>query len=540
MNDNRTQALLLAILCSLICSTSALAQTPKEPLLALADKLEAAAAAYQGTGESRAADVKRLTAEANEQLNLFQDAIGVAKEARLKLHPLDPTGRAKTLPGVLRDAASGFTEAAGLWAPDLEGADLKKFGDTWKSAFESSEKGLHRDALISDSFSVFAVLLAVLAALFWASTTGRGKAVFHRIPLLIFAYFIPTLLSNTGLIPLDSPAYSFVKRYLLPTSLVLLVLAVDIPAVLSLGRNALILFFAATISIIIGGPLAYLICQGFIPDSLGEEAWKGLATLSGSWIGGGANMVAVGESVGVAAATMGMMVVVDVALGELWTAILFIFAGRQKKMDAKIHADRTSLEEVQRRIEAYEAEVARPTKLPDLMLICAIGICTTALAIALSGVLPPIGTIIRGTTWVVLICTTVALALSFTKLRQLEGAGASKVGSVCLYLLVAVIGAHAQFSKVLDAPAMMITAAVWMAFHVTIMFIARRFLKAPIFFLAVGSKANVGGAASAPVVASAFHPALAPVGVLLAVLGYVLGTYGGVFCGYLLELVSSH
>ncbi|MAG57328.1 MAG: hypothetical protein CMJ83_13630 [Planctomycetes bacterium] len=386
--------------------------------------------------------------------------------------------------------------------------------------------------------AVLAVLLAMLGGLFALNRTRAGGKLFRILPLLVFCYFVPTLLSNTGLIPISSPLYDFIKGHLLPASLVLLVLAVDIKAILGLGRDALVLFLTATFTIVIGGPLALLVCKGLIPDEMGEEAWKGLAALAGSWIGGGANFVAIGESVGATASTMSMMVVVDVAIGETWMIFLLFYAGREKAMDEKIGADRTRLDDVRNRIAKFEAEVAKPTTLADLLLIGAIAFGATAIAIALSEVLPAIGSIIKGFTWVVIICTTIAVVLSFTKLRRLEGAGASKLGSVFLYLLVASIGAKAEFSKVFDYPGLMVVGAVWMLFHAVVILFVRRWLKAPIFFAAVGSKANVGGAASAPILASAFHPALAPVGVLLAVAGYVLGTYAGLACAWMLELVA--
>jgi len=160
-----------------------------------------------------------------------------------------------------------------------------------------------------------------------------------------------------------------------------------------------------------------------------------------------------------------------------------------------------------------------------------------ALATFASEHLPDIGSIVRGFTWVVLIITTLGVGASFTRLRDLEGAGASKIGLVFLYLLVATIGAKAEFHKVLDAPALVFIGVLWMAGHAALLLVMRKYLRSPIFFLAVGSQANVGGAASAPIVASAFHPALAPVGVLLAVGGYVVGTYAGLVCAFLLECV---
>jgi uncharacterized membrane protein len=391
--------------------------------------------------------------------------------------------------------------------------------------------------MIRDPIAVLCVLLGLLALLFAVAAHVRYGRIFKFVPLLVFAYFVPTLLSNLGVIPLESPLYGFIRSWLLPASLVLLVLCADIPSMLRLGRPALILFLAGTASVVLGGPIAYLALGWLVPAELGDEAWKGLAALSGSWIGGGANFIAVGESVGASQNTIAMMVVVDVAVANVWMAVLLYFSGRADAMDARLGADRSAIDAVQHTVAQFQAEVARPTNLKDLLAILFIAFGTTAAAASLASRLPDIGTVINGFTWVVLLVTTVALALSFTRLRRLEGAGASSVGTVFLYLLIASIGAQAQFSEVVKAPGLVAVGALWIGIHAFVILMVRRLLRAPIFFAAVGSQANVGGAASAPIVAAAFHPALAPVGVLLAVGGYVLGTYGGLLCAVLLQLV---
>lgn len=393
--------------------------------------------------------------------------------------------------------------------------------------------------MVEAPVTILAILLAVLATLFSVAQHPTLSRVYRIIPLLVFAYFVPMSLSNVGIIPFESPLYDFIKNWLLPASLLLLTLSVDIPAILRLGNKLLFLFLAGTAGIVLGGPLAYLLCGWLISADLGEQAWKGLAALSGSWIGGGANFIAIGESVGASSSAISLMVVVDVAVAGIWMAVLFYFAGREREMDEALGADRRALEELRGKIEKYQSEVARPTSLSDLLLIAALGIGGTVAATRLGGLLPDIGEIISGFTWVVILVTAFGVTLSFTSLRRLEGAGASAVGSVFLYLLVVTIGAQGSFRALVEAPALVLVGGVWMAIHAAILFLLRYKLRAPIFFLAVGSQANVGGAASAPIVAGAFHPALAPVGVLLAVGGYVLGTYAGLLCAFLLQQVHS-
>lgn len=398
--------------------------------------------------------------------------------------------------------------------------------------------------MIEHPMAVLAVLLLVLATLFALAGHPRGKRFFKVVPLLLFAYFVPTLLSNTGVIPLTSPLYDFITLWLLPSSLFLLTLSVDIPAILKLGRNVLFLFLGATATIVIGGPLAYLALGWLVPVDMRDQAWRGLAAMSGSWIGGGANFLAIGESAGAEESTINMIVVVDIAITSIWMAALLFFAGRDARMDAKIGADRASIDTLRAKVEAYQAGVRRPTTLADLLLITALCFGGTAAATALAGYLSKSLFAIGGflaeiepLTWTVLLVTALGVALSFTRLRRLEGAGASATGNLFLYLLIATIGAKGNFAALLEAPAFLAIAAIWMCVHAGGLLALRRLLRAPVFFLAVGSQANIGGAASAPAVASAFHPSLAPVGVLLAVAGYALGTYAGLLCMFLLEMV---
>jgi uncharacterized membrane protein len=404
------------------------------------------------------------------------------------------------------------------------------------------------EPILSQPMPVLIVLIGLLAALFFANTTAAGQRLFRYIPLLVFAYFLPTALSNSGVIPKESSfaLYGFVNDWLLPASLVLMILAVDLPAIRKLGRNAGLMFLIGTATIIIGGPLAVLLFGWALPESLGEEAWKGLAALSGSWIGGGANFVAVGRYVEAKDSTLSLMVVADVAVANIWMAFLLNFANKEKAMDDAIDADRKSLDECREKAEAYQSGTSQPTTMSDLLLILFLGFGATGLARWAAPTLVEISertfgktyNILNEFTWVIVIASLVGFALSYTPLRRLDGAGASAVGSAFLYILVTTIGAKAEFSQVFDPKnaGMLLVVAAWMGFHALFMLMARRYLKAPIFFMAVGSQANVGGAASAPIVATAFHPSLAPVGVLLAILGYLLGVFGGIVAAGLLKL----
>lgn len=373
------------------------------------------------------------------------------------------------------------------------------------------------------------------------------------MPSLLLCYFIPSLYNTFGLIDAEgSRLYSVGTRYLLPAVLVLLTVSIDLPAILRLGPKALVMFLTGTVGVILGGPIAVMVMSLVSPETVGgtgpDAVWRGLATIAGSWIGGGANQAAMKEVFGVGDDLFAAMVAVDVLIANLWMAVLLYLASIAPRLDARLRADTSALDELRRRVEEFHARHARIPTLADLMLIVAVGFgCTgishaigTPLAAWITRTAPHLDrlSLTSGFFWIVVIATTLGLVLSFTRARQLEGAGASRVGSAMLYVLIAIIGMNMDIGAVVERPGLFAVGLIWMAVHAVLLLAVGRAIRAPTFYLAVGSQANIGGAASAPVVASAFHPALAPVGVLLAVLGYAIGTYGGWLGGQLMRMVA--
>ncbi|HSJ15923.1 MAG TPA: DUF819 family protein [Longimicrobiales bacterium] len=390
-------------------------------------------------------------------------------------------------------------------------------------------------ALLTDPMSVFAYLAAVLGAVFFVSGVPAFRRVFRVLPPVLWAYFIPTLSTTFGIIPPASPTYEWMVRYLLPIALLLLMITVDLRSILRLGPLALAMMVAGTVGTIVGGPIAFLLFGGLLP----EYAWTGFAALSGSWIGGTANMVAVAESVGTPDSIMGPIIVVDTIVGYGWMAVLLFLSSQQERFDRWNRASRASLEAANRRIELVTVR-RQPIDVRTAVTIIGLAFAGSVLAIRAGAALPAIGdpTIISGTTWAVLMVVTGGLLLSFTPVSRLEEHGASTLGYATLYLLLGAIGAQADLRAVLSAPIFLAAGLVWIAIHAAVLLLAARLLRAPLFFFATGSMANVGGAASAPIVASVYHPAMAPVGLLMAVGGYVLGIYGGLFCAWLLSLLA--
>lgn len=384
-------------------------------------------------------------------------------------------------------------------------------------------------AILTDPTHIFGYLIGVLALVFWLSTLKPLKSLFEFIPPVLWAYFVPMLSTTVGITPLESETYSWIKSVMLPFSLFLLMISVDMPAILRLGWRAMVMMLAGTAGIVIGGPIAYLLFGSFLEP----EAWKEFAALSGSWIGGTANMTAIAESVGTE--NLGSVIVVDTIVGYGWMAVLLFLSAYQKLFDNKYKADTTILEDLDAKLSEME-DKRKPINTHAAAIIIGLGFVAAVASMYIGGLLPNVGdpTIISQATWAVLIVVTVGLALSFTPIRNLEQAGASKIGYVALYLLLTAIGAQGDLKQVLEAPIFLLAGAVWISIHIIVLFAVGRIIRAPLFFIATGSMANVGGAASAPIVAGVYSPAMAPVGLLMAVAGYALGIYAGLACAWML------
>lgn len=408
--------------------------------------------------------------------------------------------------------------------------------------------------LITDDAVVFGILMTILALVFTTSASKNPFWVrFYKVvPSLLLCYFVPGLLNTFGLISgEESSLYAVASRYLLPASLVLFTLSIDFKGIIKLGPKALVMFLAGTAGVIIGGPLALFIVSIFSPEVMSgtgaDEVWRGLATVAGSWIGGGANQTAMLEVFGASPVLFSQMIAVDVIVANIWLATLLYSAANSDKLDKFFRADSSAIHELKEKVEKYRNSILRIPTTGDTMKILGVGFGITGLSHLMANFIAPWIAVnypnldqysLTSTFfWIVVIATTGGVLLSFTKVRELEGVGASNLGSVLLYVLVATIGMQMDLTAIFNNPTLFLVGIVWILLHVTIMIVVAYLIKAPFFFVAVGSQANIGGAASAPIVASAFHPALAPVGVLLAVLGYGVGTYGAYICALLLQWV---
>ena len=420
---------------------------------------------------------------------------------------------------------------------------------------------------IANDAIVLGLLVGALGIVFYTHNLPRFKKFYTFVPALLMCYFIPAALNSMGVVNgEESNLYFVASRYLLPASLILLCLSIDLKGIYNLGPKAIVMFFAATLGIVVGGPLALWLVSTGNPEVLGGDApdayWRGLSTVAGSWIGGGANQAALKEISDTLDSQFSIMLIVDVFVANLWMPFLLFGAGIRERIDGWLNADATAVDELQERVEQLQAKSARIASFPDWMVMVALafgGVAVAHLVADLASVeftawlentlaANPdsmaiyMSSITKGFFWLVVVATAIGIALSFTPAKEYEGAGASKMGSVFLYVLVATIGMKMDIGNLIENWAMYGSAVtiglLWMLVHIVVLLVVAKLIRAPFFFVAVGSQANVGGAASAPIVASAFSPALAPVGVLLAVLGYAVGTVGAILCMEWMHAIS--
>ncbi|SBV35574.1 conserved membrane hypothetical protein [uncultured Stenotrophomonas sp.] len=407
-------------------------------------------------------------------------------------------------------------------------------------------------SLITNDIVGLGLIAATLALIFWLASgpTPFWKKFFAWVPALLLCYFVPAIYNTAGIIDgHGTRLYNPIARdVLLPAALVLLTLSIDLKGIIRLGPKLLLMFVTGTAGIVLGAAVSFQIMKFIHPQTVAGDTWAGMAALAGSWIGGGANMAAMRETFNVDATTFGQFAVVDVACASLWMAVLLWLAGRSPAIDARTGADTSAIDDMKRRIAEYEAKRARNPSLTDLMVIVGVGLGVVGLAHALAVPLAEwFGTNVSWAAkaslnsafvWVVMLSTIIGLLLSFTPVRNLEAAGASKIGTLFLYFLIACIGMQMDLLSLADRPWLFLLGVIWMGVHIGLLYLMGRLLRTPLFFFAIGSQGNIGAAASAPVVAAAFHPTLAPVGVLLGTVGYATGTVIAYMTGLMLKWMA--
>src|SRR5690606_17843430 len=406
-------------------------------------------------------------------------------------------------------------------------------------------------ALITEDTIVFGILMAILGLVFYTSNLNIPilKKFYTIIPPLLLCYFLPGLLNSFDIISGEHSNIGHVaSNYLLPACMVLFTLNLNLRELWAMRKNAGIMFIAGTIGIILGGPIAVWIMSLFAPEVVSGETWKALATLSGSWIGGGANQAALYTILQPSPETFSATLALDDFVAYGWMAVLIYGASKVHVLNRYFKADNSSVEALTQRMDAIAKENVMHTEVKDIFIMMALAFSVVAIshfvAAQIVGFIelraPELGqfSLTSKFFWLILITTLLGIALSFTPARKYEGAGASKFATAFLYVLIASIGMHMDILAILANPLLFVVGIIWVAFHGALLFVVAKIIRAPFFFYAMGSMGNIGGVASASVTAAAFHPSLISVAVIISVFSYAIGTYAAYLCGVLMSMVA--
>lgn len=399
---------------------------------------------------------------------------------------------------------------------------------------------------ITDPFALLVFLTVVVGLIFYISEIPAFQKFFDALPALVFCYFVPMLTTTFGITAQASPLYDAMNKYLLPPILLLLLISADMRAILRLGPKAIVAMLAGSLGIMIGAFVSY----GIFRSKLDPNAWQNFGALAATWTGGSANMAAVKVALDIDNDLFAAIQPVDPIIAYSWMGILLWLASKQTQFSRRFKCNDQVLEDLKSNVALFSGPQAKPITTTAFITIVAIALLCSYLSIAggtqLAGHWKASGffdrhpgfKILSGGTLTIMFVTLIGTALSFTPLRNLEQFGASKIGYGLLYILLPSFGAQANLSKVAEVPWYVVSGVIMIGFHVVATLAALIIMRAPLFFGATGSQANFGGAGSASIVAAAYQPALAPVGVLLGIFGGVFGTYAGLLTAQLCRAIA--
>lgn len=387
------------------------------------------------------------------------------------------------------------------------------------------------EPLITSAAGVLAVLSGVCAFFFMAEKR-TGWKLFQFLPPLIFIYLTPVILSNTGVIPKGHDAYDSVRSLVLPMMLTLLLLKVDVGGALRvMGKGVFVMLFG-TLGVMVGAPIAYLIVKG----GLSPEGWKAFGTLAGSWIGGTGNMAAVSEMIDTQGTEFGLAVLADTGVYIIWLPIMLGSKNLADKFARFTGVSKDRLRQMDEAAKSLEEDEHPPT-IRDYLYLIFIALAVTWVSSAVAAMLPEVQPYISSGTWKILLVTTIGITLSFSPAKRIPGS--HDFAMALVYLFVARMGAVADLEGVAGQAGWFLLAGfIWIFIHGGFCLLGARIFKVDVHTAAIASAANIGGAASAPIVAAYHKESLVPVSILMALIGYAVGNYAAYLTAILCKVVA--
>ena len=395
--------------------------------------------------------------------------------------------------------------------------------------------------MITTAFPYLTLLLFIASILVFIEAKSKAK-LFEYLPAIVILYFTIMILSSLGvwstineegkIIYSDEVTniYKAFKSNLLPAMIFLMLLQSDVRKIFKLGKKILFTFFLASLSISLG----FIIMFTILHQSFEPEAWKTFGALSGSWMGGTGNMVAIQASLGLGSNTMGNVMLIDSIDYAIWVMILLALVPFAERFNQWTKADGSILETLGSKLNTQEEQ--REINFPSLFMLLGLALMVSVIAQAIAPMLPT-SSFLTNTTWVVIFATLAGVGAGISPLAK--EASAQPLANIMLYLIVALIASRANFSELSNAPLYIMAGFMIITIHASIMIVFAKIFKLDLFSLGVASLANIGGVASAPILAGAYNRALIPIGVLMAMMGYIIGTFMGLGVSKVLEIVAT-
>ncbi|MGM7637046.1 DUF819 family protein [Bacillus sp. Hm123] len=387
--------------------------------------------------------------------------------------------------------------------------------------------------MIQDGVMFICFLLAFTAVIALAEKRIGGK-FFQYVPGIVLIYLGAALMKTFGVFSSSESienAYSTVRGLLLPAMLMLMLLQCDLKKIMKLGPKMLLTFLAASLSIVGGFAITYALLNHFYV----EGTWKAFAALNASWTGGSANMVILQDILDVPENIFGYVLIMDTVNYSFWVMLLFWLVPFATKFNKWTKPDTSYIDQMTAELETGNGQNKKEFGFVELIGFLGLSLMVSALAIKAGEKLPELGTAVNATTWTIIIASVVGLILAMTKVGRMPGS--MEISKVMLYIIIGLIASHADFSQLFQAPVYIISGFMILLFHGLIMVILAKVFKLDLFTMGIASLSNIGGVASAPILAGSFHKELIPIGILMAVLGSLLGTYFGILSSYILQVL---
>jgi uncharacterized membrane protein len=374
----------------------------------------------------------------------------------------------------------------------------------------------------------YLALMPLAAGLFPSLEKHYGWRFFNVLPPIVWTYLFVTALAVGGLwspTPEIQSAQRTLTTQLLPALLFLLMVTCDLRAILAVGPRVLAVFACAMGSILVSIVLIYLLFRSWLP----EEGWKMLAALSATWTGGSANLVAVKQVVGLSDAALPAVLLADALCYSLWVLVLFSTGAFAPAFNRWTRAGDKPYPQLAAPKNTGPAHAGSILLWLGLALLVGLGAARIASSM-------PVSTMLTPTSWTVLIATLAGLILARTPLARIPGP--ATLASALLALLVAVLASQSNFHGLATAPLFILCAFCTMILHIALLALLAKLFRFDLYLCGISSLAQIGGVASAPILAATYSPVLVPIAVLLAMLGLVMGTGIGLLMANVLSALA--